>query len=422
MYTLFIHIYSFLVRLAALSGNNKARQLAEGQKNIWKQISSALQSEEHRIWIHCASVGEFEQGRPLMEEIKTRHPQYKIVVTFFSPSGYELRKNYVGADYIFYLPYDTRRNAQRFIRLIHPQKIYFIKYEFWRNYLKTIKQLHIPLYLVSANFRSNQMFFRYYGYWFRKPLTAFTHFFVQNKTSETLLAGIGFKNVTVPGDTRFDRVCRIADQKKHIPEVEIFVDNKICMVAGSTWPPDEDILVRFINENKRGMKWIIAPHEIHDRQIKRLMESVGAGAVRYSQLPGANLAGYDILIIDNIGMLSSLYQYGTVAYIGGGFGKGIHNTLEAATYGIPVFFGPVHKKFREALDLIEMGGAFPVKNYAGFAQKLNYLLDNPKELKQAGDIAGAYVASGRGATEKIINKTMGKQGTSERKDGNNIHS
>lgn len=408
MYSFFIRLYSFSVRIAACFGNTKAKQLAAGQKEVWTHIRTKLQPGERRIWIHCASVGEFEQGRPLIEDIRTKFPEYKIVVTFFSPSGYELRKNYPGADYVFYLPYDTRRNARRFVELILPEKIYFIKYEFWRNYLQTALRKGIPTYLVSGIFRPGQVFFNRYGGWYRKPLKAFTHFFVQNGQSEELLASIGFTAVTVTGDTRFDRVCRIVDQAAEISEAKQFVDGKPCMVAGSTWPPDEELLVRCMNTERRDMKWIIAPHELHDARIDRLTESIKAPAIRFSKLPGANPADYKVLIIDNIGMLSSLYRYGTVAYIGGGFGKGIHNTLEAAAYGIPVFFGPNYKKFREAVDLTAQGAAFPIKNYDELALQLNTLSDNPDKLKQAGTIAGAFVASGRGATETVIRKTLGK--------------
>ncbi|MDR2037177.1 MAG: 3-deoxy-D-manno-octulosonic acid transferase [Bacteroidales bacterium] len=392
--------------MAALSGNIKASQLAKGQKDAWDQITSKLKADEQRIWIHSASVGEFEQGRPLIEKLRDQFPQYKIVVTFFSPSGYELRKNYSGADYIFYLPFDTSRNARRFIKLIQPKKIYFIKYEFWRNYLRVIRQQKIPLFLVSANFRTDQVFFQWYGGWYRKLLKSFTWFFVQNERSQQLLGQAGFNNVTVTGDTRFDRVCSIVDQARSLPDVAQFVQDKKCMVAGSTWPPDTDLLVRYINTENKGIKWIFAPHELHDTQIDQLIISLKIKGIRYSQLSSVDPSGYDALVIDNIGMLSSLYRYGTFAYIGGGFGKGIHNTLEAAAYGIPVFFGPAYKKFQEAVDLVEQGGAFPIRNYEEFSKIFNTLLEYPEQLKQAGDIAGAFVASGRGATEKVIQKSM----------------
>ena len=402
MYTFFIHLFSFSVRIAAFFGHTKAKRLADGQKRVWTQMQTLLKPDEQRIWIHCSSVGEFEQGRPLMEYIREQFPQYKILVTFFSSSGYELRKDYSGADYVFYLPFDTRAHAKRFVQLVHPEKIYFIKYEFWRNYLKVIKQQRIPLYLVSAIFRPGQTFFKWYGGWYRKLLTAFTHFFVQNECSENLLAGIGFTNVTVTGDTRFDRVCRIFDQARQIPEAEQFVNGQTCIVAGSTWPSDENMLIRYINTENRNIKWMVAPHELHHNRIEHLIKSVNIKAVRYSQLSERHPADYQLLVIDNIGMLSSLYRYATVAYIGGGLDNGIHNTLEAAVYGIPVIFGRVYKKFQEAVDLVALGGAISIRNYDEFTLQLNALLDNPRQLQKSGKTAGDFVASGRGATEKVI--------------------
>jgi len=407
MYTFFIHLYSFVIRIAAFFGHVKAKRLADGQKQVWSLIKSRLKPGERRIWIHCASLGEFEQGRPLMEDIRAQYPQYKILVTFFSPSGYELRKDYTGADYVFYLPFDTCCNARRFVKLVQPEVIYFIKYDFWRNYLNTIKHQQIPLYLVSAIFRPKQVFFKWYGGWYRKLLSAFTHFFVQNERSGELLAGIGYTNVTVTGDTRFDRVCRIYDQKRHIPEVEQFVDGQPCIVAGSSWPSDEEMLARYINTEKRNIKWIFAPHELHDSQMNRLIESASVKAVRYSQLPDKNPADYQLLVMDNFGMLSSLYRYATVAYIGGGLDEnnGIHNALEAAVYSIPVIFGWVYDEYQEAVDLVALGGAISVRNYNEFAQQLNKLLDNPGLAKKIGDFAGAFVASGRGATAKVLEKS-----------------
>ena len=408
MYTLSIYLYSFLVRIAAFFGLAKAKRLAQGQVQVWTQMQTRLQPDERRVWIHCASLGEFEQGRPLMEDIRAQYPYFKILVTFFSPSGYELRKDYGGADYVFYLPFDTRRNARRLLKMVNPEIIYFIKYEFWRNYLKTIKRKQIPLYLVSAIFRPEQVFFKWYGGWYRKLLTAFTHFFVQNNRSKELLAGIGYTNVTVTGDTRFDRVCRIFDQARQIPEVEQFVNGQSCMVAGSTWPSDEEMLTRYINTENRKIKWIFAPHELHESQINRLMKSVDIRAVRFSQLQGKNPADYQLLVIDNFGMLSSLYRYATIAYIGGGLDEnnGIHNALEAAVYGIPVIFGRVYDEYQEAVDLVALGGAIPIRNYDELSLQLNNLLDNTEQAKKVGNIAGAFVASGRGATAKVLQESL----------------
>ena len=409
MYAIAIKLFSLFIRIAAFFGHTKAMHLVRGQKHVWKQIESRLQPDERRIWIHCASVGEFEQGRPLIEDIRQQCPQYKILLTFFSSSGYELRKDYSGADYVFYLPFDRYYNARRFVNLVKPEIIYFIKYEFWRNYLKVIKHHKIPLYLVSAIFRPEQVFFKWYGGWYRKLLRSFTHFFVQNEQSKMLLASIAHTNVTVTGDTRFDRVCRIFDTAQQFPEVERFVDGKLCVVVGSSWQHDEEIIVRYINTKKRVLKWIFAPHELHDNQIARLTDSIKSKTVRYSQLSSVESADYQVLIIDNIGMLSSLYRYGTVAYIGGGFGKGIHNTLEAAVYNIPVFFGPAYKKFQEAVDLVNLGGAFSITNYDEFALQLDYLLDNKVELQNAGEKAGAFVSSGRGATAKVMKESLLKK-------------
>ena len=404
IYSVLIHLYFVIIRLAAVFGHKKAQKLSEGQKQVWTQIQNRLQKGDRRIWIHCASLGEFEQGRPLMEAIREQYPRYKILLTFFSPSGYEMRKDYDGADDVFYLPLDTRRNARRFIQLAHPEIICFIKYEFWRNYLKIAKQQQIPLYLVSAIFHPGQVFFKWYGGWYRKLLMAFTHFFVQNECSRELLAQIGFTNVTLTGDTRFDRVGNIFDQAQQIHEVEQFVNGKPCLIAGSTWPSDEELLTRYINMENRNIKWIFAPHELHDSQINRLMESVNIRSVRYSQLQGKNPAGYQLLVIDNFGLLSSLYRYATVAYIGGGLDKnnGIHNALEAAVYGIPVIFGWVYDQYQEAVDLVALGGAIPIRNYSEFAQQLNNLLDNTALAKKIGAIAGDFVASGRGATMKVL--------------------
>ncbi|MDR1673376.1 MAG: 3-deoxy-D-manno-octulosonic acid transferase [Bacteroidales bacterium] len=390
-------------------GNAKARLLLEGQRDVWKQIDMQLVHGEQRIWIHCASTGEFEQGRPLIEALREKYPQYKLVATFFSPSGYELRKNSASTDYVFYLPYDTRRNAKRFIALVQPVKAYFIKYEFWRNYLLEIHRRRIPLYLVSANFRGGQIFFKRYGSPYKQLLRYFTWFFVQNERSRNLLVHTGFNNVTVTGDTRFDRVCRIAEQGQPLPVVERFAAGKKCVVAGSTWQPDVDMLLRYLHNGKHSLKWIIAPHELHESQIEQLITEANKKdlrAIRYSQTTGKNPSDYDVLVIDNIGMLSLLYRYGTIAYIGGGFGKGIHNILEAAVYGLPVFFGPAYGKFQEAIDLVACGGAFPIHDYAEFARKIDELLDNEEQLLRACETAKTFVASGRGATAKVIDGSM----------------
>ena len=358
------------------------------------------------IWVHCSSLGEFEQGRPLIEDIRATHPGYQIVLTFFSPSGYEIRKNYPGADYVFYMPRDSRKNARSFLDMIHPEKAFFIKYEFWWYYLDEMKKRDIPVYLVSANFRDEQAFFRPYAGWYRKFLERFTHIFVQNEKSVLLLRDAGITSVTITGDTRFDRVCRVADQARDIPEIAAFRGDFLCVVAGSTWPADEDLLVRFMRENPLPIRWIIAPHEIHEQNIQRLLEALPLRAVRFTRLGTQDLKDAEVLVIDYMGMLSSVYRYGDVAYIGGGFGKGIHNTLEAAAFSIPVVFGPHYHKFQEAVGLIAAQGGFSVDGFAALKRQMSTLLTDPKVRKEAGDIAGAYVASGRGATKKIMDKVF----------------
>jgi 3-deoxy-D-manno-octulosonic-acid transferase len=353
--------------------------------------------------VHVASLGEFEQGRPLIEKIREQHPEYQIFLTFFSPSGYEVRKNYSGADYISYLPIDTPDNARRFIDLIQPQIVLFIKYEFWYHYLAELKKRNIPVYLCSAIFRENQLFFKRWGAWYKRILNFFTHFFVQTENSKKLLGSIGFSNVTVTGDTRFDRVYSIATQAKEIKEVKAFIGGNVsCLIAGSTWEPDEDLLARYINETQWPLKHVIAPHEIHASHIERLEKLLLKKTIRFSNWKQSLVGDYDVLIIDNIGMLSSLYQYGKIAYIGGGFGKGIHNVLEAATFGLPVLFGPNHKRFQEAVDLINEGGAFPIQNYYNLKDKLNALFENPSFLNDTGKKAAGFVKRNIGATGKIM--------------------
>lgn len=384
--------------------NRKARLWKEGRKNLFDKLRSV--AADDTIWVHCASLGEFEQGRPLIEKIKEKYPRYKILLTFFSPSGYEIRKNYPLADAVTYLPLDTRRNAKRFISIVKPTKAYFIKYEFWYFFLKELKKNNIPVYLVSANFRENQIFFRWYGQWYKKILFLFTHIFVQHASSAELLKRHGIAHCSVSGDTRFDRVCEIAARAKEDTAIEVFKQNKSVLIAGSTWPEDEKLLVRLINECANPLRYIIAPHEIHPFHLDALQAALTKRSVRYSQAINQKKIDADVLIIDNIGMLSSLYRYGTIAYIGGGFGKGIHNILEAAVFGMPVLFGPRYHKFNEAIELAQEGGAFPVDNYAELTSRVNLLITHPDQLARAGEIARHYVQKNKGATEKIINSTF----------------
>ena len=406
LYRIFIGIYTLSVRIAAIFGNEKAVLFISGRKDWKQQFREVLEPDEKRIWIHAASLGEFEQGRPVIEKIKADYPDYMIVVTFFSPSGYEIRKDYPGAEYIFYLPMDTALNAKTFISMVKPVAAIFIKYEFWYNYLSLLHRKKIPVYLCSAIFRPNQAFFKFYGGWYRKILKYYDFLFVQTQKSVELLHSIGITNVMVTGDTRFDRVYSIATNAREILEIEKFVNGKPCLIAGSSWEPDEAIFCRYLLENTKGIKAIIAPHEIHESHIRSIEKLLPGKTVRYSIWKENQQGDFSFMIIDNIGMLSSLYRYGQVAYIGGGFGKGIHNILEAATYGLPIVFGPNYLKFQEAVDLVAKGGAFNISNFEETNKILESLFSDQAYREKAGEISKTYVSQNIGATDKIVSMVM----------------
>ncbi len=402
LYSIFLLIYSIGVRIASI-WNPKGDLWVKGREGIFGKIESEIKTLPSKpIWMHCASLGEFEQGRPLLEELKRNDPSVKIVLSFFSPSGYEVMKNYAGVDFIFYLPMDSPINAKRFIDAINPSLVLWVKYEYWFYYLKELKQRNIPTILVSGIFRKNHPFFKWYGKIWVEMLNAFSHFFVQNEESKELLSNLGFNdNVTVNGDTRFDRVLEIAQQFQAIPFISEFCGNSIVIVAGSTWEEDEIELMHFIKVNPQ-MKFIIAPHEINAENLEDVREMF-PDAHFYSQLTSPPIFASNILIIDNIGMLSRLYQYATIAYVGGGFGKdGVHNVLEAAVYAKPVVFGPEFEKYEEAIGLIETGGAISVEGPLGLESVLNEMLKDKKVLKERGDVAVAYVKQHKGASKKII--------------------
>lgn len=405
LYNIGIRLYYVFILFASLF-NKKARLWINGRKGLFKQLAARIDPDTRMIWFHCSSLGEFEQGRPVIEKIREELPDRKIILTFYSPSGYEIRKNYTGADNIFYLPLDTRKNAEKFLDLIHPEIAFFVKYEYWYHFLSSLKKRDIKTYLISGIFRSDQIFFRRYGKWFRKILTLFHHLFIQDEDSALLLKSLGIKNYTVSGDTRFDRVYAIAQKKQDFPLIRNFSAGHLTVIAGSTWPEDEDTIVRFINENNPGVKFIIAPHEIHEKNIKQLEESIRVRKIRYNYSADQELVDADVLIIDTIGILSSIYQYGNLAYIGGGFGKGIHNILEAATFGLPVIFGPNYKKFREAIDLIQHKGAFSITDYPSFSAILTQMINDTSLIKISGEKARAYIKSGLGATGKIIDAAL----------------
>ena len=414
IYNIVIYFVLWGIAIASLF-NEKVRKMWRGEREAFKILKQKVDPNAKYIWFHAASLGEFEQGRPLMERIRKEYPQYKILLTFYSPSGYEVRKNYEGADIICYMPVDTRLNAIRFLRLVRPVMAFFIKYEFWSNFLHILKHRNIPTYSVSSIFREDQVFFKWYGRNYAGVLKCFTRFFVQNEESKRLLEGIGITAVDVVGDTRFDRVLQIKEAAKHLPICEAFRtgvassqsadvphhDFKV-FVAGSSWPPDENIFIPFFNEHK-DWRLLIAPHVIAEEHLKLILSLIkGKKVVRYTQTTPEEAAEADVLIIDCFGLLSSMYNYGDVAYIGGGFGVGIHNTLEAAVWNMPVIFGPNNKKFQEAQGLLKSGGGFEINTYEDFSGLMSSLMNDETFLKQAGDKAGTFVAHLAGATDQVL--------------------
>ncbi|GAB3263103.1 glycosyltransferase N-terminal domain-containing protein [Larkinella harenae] len=379
----------------------KARLAIRGREGWIKQINAKLADNAAPIaWFHAASLGEFEQGRPVIEVFRQQYPGYKILLTFFSPSGYEVRKNYAGADFIFYLPFDTPENARKFVQLVNPAIAFFIKYEFWYNYLRELKNRQVPILSFSAIFRPDQIFFKPYGGFYRAFLRFFDHILVQNQESVDLLQRIGVTNVTLAGDTRFDRVKQVADARKDILVARTFKDAQPLLVVGSAWQADMDVLIPFLNRFDQPLKVIIAPHEIHDDEIERWRGQLAGQTVRFSEAADhPALSTFKTLIIDNVGMLSSLYQYGEFAYIGGAFGKGLHNILEAATFRMPLFFGPNYGKFQEAVDLVKAGAAFPVTDSAQLDTVFRRLYEDPAV---ASAISGDYVTQNIGATSKVM--------------------
>ena len=400
IYNLTMYILELGIKLAALFSDKPAK-MVKGHREVFDLLKSKIDRNAQYIWFHAASLGEFEQGRPLIERIRKEYPQYKILQTFFSPSGYEVRKNYDGADIVCYLPIDTPANAKKFIELVNPCMVFFVKYEFWHNYLNTLYQKGIPTYSVSSIFRPNQIFFRWYGKSYQQVLKTFAHLFVQNEESKKLLAGIGVKNTTVVGDTRFDRVLDICAAAKQLPLVQKFKGDALTFVAGSSWGPDEDIFIKYFNAHPE-MKLIIAPHVVNDGHLKEIESKLQRSSIRYTQATEENVGKADCLIIDCYGLLSSIYRYGEISYIGGGFGVGIHNVLEAAVYGIPVIFGPNNKKFREAQHLLANKGGFEIHGYDDFEQLMNKFLTDEAYLKQSGKAAGDYVKGNAGAMELIL--------------------
>lgn len=403
-YNIFLRLYIFGVRIASLK-SKKAKYWLNGRTSIFTDLATWREKiglSEKLIWMHCASLGEFEQGRPVIEKIKLQYPTHKIVLTFFSPSGYEIRKNYNKVDAVFYLPMDGKKNAKQFVDIVNPSLVIWVKYEYWFYYLTTLKERNIPIVLVSAIFRNTQPFFKWYGALWKKILSCFDMIFVQNENSILLLNTIGISsNVLLAGDTRFDRVIDIAENRIALPKALLqFCENKKVIVAGSTWEDDEQVMVHYARSHKH-VQFIIAPHETDDERIVEI-EKLFVGAVRYSDFIAGKEAA-QVIIIDNVGMLSRLYELATIAYIGGGFNdSGIHNILEAAVYGKPIIFGEAYEKFKEAVYLVDMEAAFSIDNAVGLESLLEKLLDDDNALEKAGDISKKYVYNQQGATQKII--------------------
>jgi len=401
LYDIGVRGYKLLIRLASLR-SEKARKWLDGRRNIFSRLKEELPSDKPIYWFHVASLGEFEQGRPVIEAIRKKAPDVKILLTFFSPSGYEVRKNYEFADYVYYLPLDTPYNVKRFLDIVNPEKAFFVKYEFWYHYLTALKKRGIPTYIFSAIFRPSQIFFKPWGSWYRKALRAYNHIFVQNQESLDLLNKFGFTNVSLSGDTRFDRVGQIADAAPRLSVLDEFASGKKLVVAGSTWKADEALLLEYINSSELPVKYVIAPHEVSDKSIQRITESLNKKYVRFSKAGNGDLKGADVLIVDGYGYLTSVYRYGNLAYIGGGFGSGIHNILEAATFGMPVVFGPNHEKFQEALDLLEKKAAFCIHDYEEFKSVMDEYLKDDKKLQVTSDLTSNYVSQSRGASDVIV--------------------
>ncbi len=406
IYNLGVRFYGFCIFVASFF-NDKANKWRVGRKDIFKKLKDAFKDSPAPIaWFHCASMGEFEQGRPVIEAFKTKFPSYKILLTFFSPSGYEVQKNYKEADYVFYLPLDTPNGAKQFIKIVNPTIAIFVKYEFWHNYLNALKNKGIPTFLISAKFREDQYFFKSMGIWFRESLRFYNKLFVQDENSKVLLKKFGINNVIACGDTRFDRVIYIMEQPYSNTVIEQFKNNELLWICGSTWKEDEKIIFPIFKKllaTGQKIKLLLVPHDVSEERISTLKNKYPS-TVLYSQSEKENIGSANIMIVDKMGILSYLYRYADIAYIGGGFGKGIHNLTEAAVYGIPVLFGPNHQKFNEADELIKRSGGFSITSSPELESAVTKLFSDPTYRKKCGAAAASYILSGRGATEKIISE------------------
>ena len=407
IYNLVVLFAAQILKILALF-SSKMKLFVEGRKSVFQTLKDKIHPEDKVFWFHAASLGEYEQGLPVIEKVKVQFPHHKIVITFFSPSGYEVRKNNTIADVTVYLPLDSKANAKEFLDLIHPEKVFFIKYEFWPNYLHELKQRNISTYLISGIFREKQVFFKWYGGFYRNALKTFDYFFVQNEKSKTLLQSIGFSNVKVSGDTRFDRVVAILEKDNSLDFIEQFKNNQTTIVIGSSWPKDEDLLVNFINQSADNVKFIIAPHNIKDEQIDSLYKQIKKTKFKYSNyeietLRKPRLENYQVFIIDTIGILTKIYSYADIAYVGGGFGNpGVHNILEPATFGIPIVIGSNYSHFAEAIALVGLEGCISVKNQSELNEAFDLLLQNEDERYEKGHICSTFVQMNKGATNSIL--------------------
>ena len=403
LYNLVISIAGFFLKIVALF-SPKIKLFVNGRKNVFSILEEKIKPSDKTIWFHSASLGEYEQGLPVIEKIKEKYPDHKIIVTFFSPSGYEVRKNNTVADVTVYLPLDTKSNAKQFLKLAHPELVFFIKYEFWLNYLKELETSKTPAYLISGIFRDNQMFFKWYGGFYRKALKAFTYFFVQNESSKEKIEAIGFHNVIVSGDTRFDRVNAILGRDNTLDFIENFKNDSPTIVIGSSWPKDEALLAEYINQAPEHVKFIIAPHNIKPDQITSLKSQITKSTVLFSEKRDLDLSGYNVFIIDTIGLLTKIYSYGTIAYVGGGFGNpGIHNILEPATFGIPIVIGPNYSNFAEAVQLVALEGCITISNSKELKETLDRLLNDTNFFEEKSSICRSYIQDNKGATNTIMN-------------------
>ncbi|MFV8338214.1 3-deoxy-D-manno-octulosonic acid transferase [Flavobacterium sp. LB3P21] len=402
LYNLIVHFAGFLLKITALF-SPKMKLFVDGRKEVFPVLEQKIKPTDKTIWFHAASLGEYEQGLPVIEKIKEQFPLHKIVVTFFSPSGYEVRKNNTVADVTVYLPLDTQKNAQQFLQLVHPDLVFFIKYEYWPNYLSELKKRNTKTYLISGILRKNQLFFKWYGGFYRDALDAFTYFFVQNEISKKLLQQVGKTNVSVSGDTRFDRVTAILEKDNSLDFISQFKDNTLTIVVGSSWPKDENLLVDFINSNTLNVKFIIAPHNIKEEQIQALKNSITKKTVTFTEKEGKNLADFDVFIIDTIGILTKIYSYADIAYVGGGFGNsGVHNLLEPATFGVPILIGPNYSHFAEATALVNMEACISINNSKELDEAFKNLIQNDDIRQEKGHMCSTFVQMNKGATASIL--------------------